>query len=246
MVLKRRMDSASPVTMAIVMALSLMTPLQAVDQPLPVIELFTSEGCSSCPPADRVLHSMIAHGQVVCLAFHVDYWDQLGWKDPWSSHEASLHQRSYARLLGGSLYTPCVVVNGRSHVNGADAGAIARAMAETSHEGQTMSLIASWSPTSIDASAAIDDSAGSMTVLFALVESDLSSHVTAGENVGATLTHDHVVRAFTSSVTVKGHAAAHLDVPKDLRMKNAQLIAYATTAQSLSIISAATSNPPDR
>lgn len=244
MAVKRSMNSAAMGTMAMVMAFSQVTALWAADQPWPVVELFTSEGCSSCPPADRVLQGMIAHGHAVCLAFHVDYWDHLGWKDPWSSRDASLHQRSYSRLLGGSLYTPCAVVNGSSHVDGADAAALARALAETAHEEHAMSLTASWSPASIEATASVGDASGSMTVLFALVESDLSRQIAAGENAGATLTHDHVVRAFTISATVKGQAVAHLDVPKDLRMMKAQLIAYATADRSQSIISAATLDPP--
>lgn len=90
-----------------------------------VVELFTSQGCSSCPPADAVLGELVGQGYVVALAYHVDYWNYLGWKDTLSSKQSTDRQYDYARTLGrSSVYTPQVVINGRDHSNGADKSGI--------------------------------------------------------------------------------------------------------------------------
>lgn len=107
----------------------------AAERPLGVVELFTSQGCSSCPPADVVLAELATRGDIVALAYHVDYWDYLGWRDTMGSAENTRRQRDYSAGFGsGSVYTPQAVINGRVHVNGADRisvdGAIER-MADT-------------------------------------------------------------------------------------------------------------------
>jgi hypothetical protein len=84
-----------------------------------VLELFTSQGCSSCPPAEALLIDLAGHPNVLALAFHVDYWDRLGWKDPYSSPEATKRQRDYAGHLGEArIYTPQIVVDGRKGMVG--------------------------------------------------------------------------------------------------------------------------------
>src|SRR5579871_2732445 len=101
----------------------LATPALAAE-PKPVVELFTSQGCSSCPPADRVLGELAREGRVIALSLPVDYWDYLGWKDTLAQHTNSMRQRGYASDRGGRVYTPQVVVNGAMQVIGSDRPAI--------------------------------------------------------------------------------------------------------------------------
>lgn len=103
-----------------------------------VVELFTSQGCSSCPPADKVIAALAQRDDVVALACHVDYWDYLGWKDTLASPESTQRQYDYAAALGQrSVYTPQAVVNGRRHCNGADAGQIGRWLEEDRAAGRS-------------------------------------------------------------------------------------------------------------
>jgi hypothetical protein len=180
-----------------------------------LVELFTSEGCSSCPPADAALADLLAEqpvagAQIIALGEHVDYWDDLGWKDPFSSQLFSKRQRAYVSRLGLSgPYTPQLVVGGRSQVVGSD-GAAARAAiaaAARSREGVVTVRVASRSGASVilqvEASWRADVTAD---VVLALVEDHATTRVTRGENAGRTLTHVAVVR----SMSVLGTAAGAL------------------------------------
>jgi hypothetical protein len=90
-----------------------------------LVELFTSQGCNSCPPADAYLGELTKRGDVLALAFHVDYWDRLGWKDPFSARAWTDRQRAYAATLGASnIYTPQMVVSGSDHAVGSDRRAV--------------------------------------------------------------------------------------------------------------------------
>lgn len=102
-----------------------------IGKPRGVVELFTSQGCSSCPPADAVFAEMAGKGDVVALAYHVDYWDYLGWRDTLAKPENTARQRDYMRAFRSrSVYTPQAVINGTTHVNGSDREAIEIALAQ--------------------------------------------------------------------------------------------------------------------
>ena len=99
-------------------AMMLASPVVAESDPV-VVELYTSQGCSSCPPADAFLHELAARDDVIALALHVDYWDYIGWKDIFASPEHTKRQRGYARANGRKMiYTPQMIINGREHVVG--------------------------------------------------------------------------------------------------------------------------------
>jgi len=107
-------------------------PNKVTTEPKAVVELFTSQGCSSCPNADALLQRLASRDDVIALSLPVDYWDYLGWKDTLASPKFSERQRAYAQTRGdGAIYTPQVVVNGLVHVNGADEGSIKRTMEKT-------------------------------------------------------------------------------------------------------------------
>ena len=108
-------------------------PARAVERPI-VVELFTSEGCSSCPPADALLAELASRPDMLALSFHVDYWDRLGWKDPYSSHEATARQHHYATLLDlATVYTPQIVVDGKWQAVGSDRADVEQALDYARH-----------------------------------------------------------------------------------------------------------------
>lgn len=159
-----------------------------------LLELYTSEGCSSCPPADRWLSQLPPNSGVVPLAFHVDYWDKLGWRDPFA--QAAFSQRQRARNSGlGWVYTPQVMLDGDDHRNWHRS----RAPQPKPTPAQVkLSLTLTQTPRRIDTQvgsrfAASADSRNAQLFL-ALFENRLSSKVAAGENARRTLNHDYVVR----------------------------------------------------
>jgi hypothetical protein len=169
-----------------------------------LVELYTSEGCSSCPPADRWLSGLAGGGgvagPVVPIALHVDYWDYIGWKDPYAKREFSLRQRKLSQLQRMALvYTPQVVLQGRDFRGwGTPAfdAAVARITAQPAKA--RISLLvrpAAGRALQVEAGAELLDPAqqADAALYLATYENRLSSTVTAGENRGRTLAHDHVV-----------------------------------------------------
>lgn len=176
-----------------------------------LLELFTSEGCSSCPPADRWLQSLKGKGfgldKVVPLSLHVDYWDSIGWKDPYAQPRFSDRQREYARQRrAASVYTPQVVLAGNdlrtwgdaelSRTVGSLAGkpAGARILLDGSTVGSAVRIRADAQWLAGTSTPTSNAHAGAPQLHLVVFESGLKSPVTRGENSGATLTHDYVVR----------------------------------------------------
>ncbi len=188
-----------------------------------VLELFTSEGCSSCPPADHLLQSLdekqpFSGADLVVLSEHVDYWNSGGWVDPYSSRLFSARQRSYAEHFGlDSVYTPQVVVDGQRETVGGNAVEIRSAVEAATHAEKVALTLANavrdgnrikFHLTSAD----LPGAEGRVTVYVALAENKVRSNVAGGENGGRSLTHVAVVRAFSSVGTVEGGSSFSKDV----------------------------------
>lgn len=197
---------------ALLVALVLLgcTPPQApppADARVPVVvELFTSDGCSSCPPADRMFSGLLQNqpipsAQVIALGMHVDYWDQLGWKDPASLALATARQQAYGRVWGADrIYTPQVVVDGAAEMVGSDEGAVRRAIeraAAQSHArlSETVSVDGDMIAANVTVGALPAEVREPLDALVLVTEDGLTSFVKFGENAGRTLHHDAVVRA---------------------------------------------------
>jgi hypothetical protein len=179
-----------------------------------LVELFTSEGCSSCPPADKILAALqaeqpIAGAEVIALSEHVDYWNHLGWKDPYSSAEFSRRQSEYAVHFGApdQVYTPEMVVDGAIGFVGSDVSAASDAISKAAAIAKAKVTVAISDAAAPAASKSIPldikveglsavSAKSNAKVILAIAESGLRSSVSKGENAGHELTHVSVVRKF--------------------------------------------------
>ncbi|HVY48548.1 MAG TPA: DUF1223 domain-containing protein [Minicystis sp.] len=208
-----------------------------------VVELFSSEGCSSCPPADAVLRRLdreqpVSGAEVIALELHVDYWNDLGWADPFSSPAFSARQRGYARALGlHGVYTPQMVVDGGAELNGSDAAGARRAIAAAEAAPKVDVALAKDGARVVVTAGAADGA----EALFALTEAELATAVPRGENAGATLQHGPVVRELVR-LGPTGAAPTRFVVTPNLggvRVENARAVAFVQRARDLRIVGAA-------
>lgn len=193
----------------------LSTPL-AADQvkPRAVVELFTSQGCSSCPPADALLHTLAADPDVIALSFPVDYWDYLGWKDTLASPRNSDRQRAYAKARGdGAIYTPQAVVNGMTHVNGSVKADITSAITQTNRELENIRVpLWFWqerNTLNIATGAAVGSPGKPVkeaTIWLGVVQSVATVEIKKGENAGKQLVYTNIVREMTPIGLWRGQA----------------------------------------
>jgi hypothetical protein len=173
-----------------------------VDEAPLVIELFTSQGCSSCPPADALVNKLAKAGQlggrtVIPLSFHVDYWDDLGWADPFASAAWTERQREYAAVLGDRIYTPELVVAGGEGMVGSQGTRVAQAIAAAPAQ-KKLAANATWD----SASLRIEVTAPANADVFVAIWQDTTrTKVPRGENAGETLVSDHVVRKLVRVAT---------------------------------------------
>ena len=186
-----------------------------------VIELFTSQGCSSCPPADKLLESYIKRKDVIALTMPVDYWDYLGWKDTLASPHYSARQRSYARSRGDrNVYTPQIVINGTTHAIGSDRQAINRLIKVTNArlspqyigvkmwtKGDTLMVQTQQAPKGMRPTKG--------TIWLALVKKSQEVKVKRGENGGRNLVYHNVVRELTPVGKWSSDKTVTLTLPKD-------------------------------
>lgn len=226
-----------------------------------IAELFTSEGCSSCPPADDLLRELVATQpidgvEVVALGSHVDYWDRLGWRDPFSSPVFSARQSAYAAAVFRSdrIYTPQLVVDGRLEVVGGDRHAVQQALRAAAHHDKAAVLVTVSAPDQgrMGVEVAIDvpphQTHAAADVLVAVTEDDLVTRVQRGENGGRTLSHTAVVRSLTTVGRLAADArtatvAAVIPVAAQWQMSNLRIVALVQEQASRRIVGAGATRP---
>src|SRR3954462_14961962 len=218
--------------------------------PVPVlVELFTSEGCSSCPPADAVLARLleaqpVAGATVVGLSEHVDYWNSLGWKDPFSDALFTQRQEDYSSTVArGRVYTPQVVVGGEVDVLGSNESAVRKAVARAA-TGARGTLRLERRGKGVHVAGQDFPAHGDAHVILAVVEDGLSNKVLRGENQGRTLSHAAVVRSLHAVGTASG-ASFELTVQPavDPSWKAPRLVAFVQEERSRKVLAAAELGP---
>src|SRR5579885_1032310 len=225
-----------------------------------VVELFTSEGCSSCPPADALLARLdreqpVEGAEVIALAQHVDYWNNLGWADPFSSHDFSARQGEYAASFGNEgVYTPQMIVDGRAEFPGSESGKAFETIAQAAREPKAeVSLSRAASQTNDADTLRLSVKVGrlpkladgdSADVLPAITESGLSSDVARGENAGRKLTHVGVVRmlskiGYVGAATPPFAAEPSVTLDKSWRRDNLRAVVFLQEHASRRVVGAA-------
>jgi hypothetical protein len=199
-------------------ALALAAPGLAAAAPV-VVELFTSQGCSSCPPADAFMRELKDRPGVIAVSYNVDYWDYLGWRDTLGSPVFSRRQRDYAARRGdGKVYTPQMVINGRRHEVGSRKDAIYQAITEEAGmpDSTTVAMRASETPSEVIIAvdgAPTDRLRQDSTVWVLVVAPSISVPITRGENAGNEFTYANVVRRIIPAGSWHGEAVT-LKLPK--------------------------------
>ncbi len=178
-----------------------------------VLELYTSQGCSSCPPADQLLKSYLGRDDVLALSLNVDIWDRLGWPDTLAKHQFTERQRQYARSRGdGNVYTPQTVINGMAHAVGSDRAEIDQMIKATDAKKRSMAVALTFRPETggltLDAPAWLNASAAAVDATLWLVKFTPRIEVVIGrgENAGRTIAYHNVVRDLTAVGSWRGSA----------------------------------------
>lgn len=183
---------------------------EETDKPLGVVELFTSQGCNSCPPADAFFAELAAKENIIALAYHVDYWDYLGWQDTLSRKENTERQYDYMRAFGSrSVYTPQAVINGRSHVNGASRKEVDGTLARLQKTGEGMRVGIKVSRTSDRVMIDTGDAGSGPTdahVVIVYFNAPQTIDIAKGENSGRSMTYWNAVSSIQTAGMWHGKA----------------------------------------
>jgi len=232
--------------------------------PVVIVELFTSEGCSTCPPADQLLKKLSdqqpIHGvQIVAFEEHVDYWNHQGWKDPFSAAEFSRRQEDYAGAIHtGGVYTPQMIVDGQAEVTGSQGRKAWEAIEQSARLPKAnveVSPAAGEAGTSAAFDLRVSNAPGGagrkkLELWLAVTERGLSSDVKAGENSGQTLQHAAVVRSLQKIAVVQGDEAFTKRVTPNLKQEwkreQLSLVAFVVEKDSRKIVGGATTPFPTR
>jgi hypothetical protein len=198
----------------IVLAVGVGGVLPAVAGAKAVLELFTSQGCSSCPPADALLGEYAEDPAIVALSFPVDYWDYLGWKDTLASHDNTERQRAYAEARGDrQVYTPQVVVNGAAHVVGSNRQQIEAAIRTSGPLPVEVTMEPGTDSTTVTVGAGSGPGRKKGTIWLALYDDPVTVPIDRGENTGRTVTYYNVVRKLRPIAMWKGKPVT-VELPK--------------------------------
>jgi hypothetical protein len=212
-----------------------------------VVELFTSEGCSSCPPADAVVAKIQKESEgkpIYILAYHVDYWNRLGWKDAFSSADYSDRQKQYAAWLHSTdgIYTPQIVVNGKTEFVGSEENTL-RSNLKTDLATNALSHISLSNIQTDGQKIKLQYQTGGITqnavLQLAVVQRSAQTEVKAGENNGRTLSHVQIVRALQTVKLKHADGTAEISVPKEVNIHGAELIAFLQDSTNGAITGAA-------
>ncbi len=206
-------------------------------KPFALVELYTSQGCSSCPRADQYLSEIIEEAEInnqniIALSFHVDYWNRLGWKDPYSSAFNTQRQYTYAKAMKSSnVYTPQMVINGKVEFVGGDrhlgSREIQKALGQQPAKTINLKLISSIANKIVVDYEITGDNFNEDILYIAIAEKGLTTKVSRGENGGRTLKHDNVVRVFETFLLQKGpKGLAELVLLDNLVKENAMIVAF--------------------
>jgi hypothetical protein len=201
---------------ALIAVLAAVAPApSAADERAPVVvELFTSQGCSSCPPADQFLTELASRPNVIALSLHVDYWDYIGWKDPYGSPMLTERQRRYASALGlRYVFTPQMIIDGRESTVGSDRIAVESAIVAARTRDKPVRVSFRPDGGGVVVIAAGQAPEGGATVWQAIYDSAHETEVKRGENAGRTLIDVNVVRSYERLGTWTGDA---LEIPLSL------------------------------
>jgi len=217
------------------------------DAPFAVVELFTSEGCSSCPAADKLLINLTTKAReeskrIYTLSFHVDYWNYIGWVDPFSSSKFSNRQRNYARFLeSSSVYTPQMIINGQQGFVGSSESSakkfISQALEKRSFCHVSLNLKDNQEE-EIEVAYEVSNVVKESTLNIALVERNISSQVTRGENAGKILKHDNVVRNLKTIDLKYQSGTIKIVIPTSINLENSSIVGYVQLKKNMHIIGA--------
>ena len=195
-----------------------------------VLELFTSQGCSSCPSADRLLEEYSTKDNVIALSFHVDYWNRLGWKDPYSSKEFTKRQYDYASALNANVYTPQLVINGQSEMVGSDGRKIDNTLKKVwsqDHSSEISIQSAKLENGKVMINYSLTGNTANASLNIAIVEKKTMTAIKAGENGGVTLSGTNVVRNFQTLNNVKEGANSYsIEMPGGIDKNNVSVVLY--------------------
>ena len=220
-------------------------------KPFALVELFTSEGCNTCPPAEKLFSSLKEDAEtsgknIFFLEYHVDYWNKLGWKDPYSSFQFTNRQKNYTSVLNEeSMYTPMMIVNGSKSFTGSDKqkaeASIHEALSQPSAEGLKIKIDSIASDTLyIHYEATKTDK--NFLLRAAVTEDGLVSKILAGENSGSTLSHEAVVRVFSSQELSTATSQMKIPLKKFQAGKKCAVVAFIQHKQTMKVLAVASTN----